>query len=156
MIIEHALTIHAPVAEVYRVSQDYAVRYLWDPFPEHIEMLNGATQVAIGTQVMVLAKSGLRMEVEFVQVRPPESAAIVMTRGPLFLQAFAGSWNFRADGDRKTQAKFRYSLKMKRWTLPMLSEKLAGLYFRHMVIKRLTGLQAYCEKARSLQDPTFT
>lgn len=156
MIIEHALTIKAPIAEVYRVSQDYTVRYAWDPFPEHIAMLGGATELAIGSRVLVLAKSGLRMEVEFVQVRPPESAAIVMRNGPFFLQAFAGSWNFRAEGDARTLAKFRYSLKMKRWLLPALSEKLAGWYFKRLVVKRLQGLQTYCENMALTHDPSGT
>jgi hypothetical protein len=81
-IIEYELTINAPPSDVYKSSQDYSVRYQWDPFPERIEFLDGATEVGIGVRTLVLAKSGLTMEVEFVQVAPPTTAAIIMIKGP--------------------------------------------------------------------------
>ncbi len=81
-IIEYELTINASPQFVYDVSQNYSVRYLWDPFPEKIELLNGATVIEKGTKVSVIAKNGLKMLVEFVQVSPPTTAAIKMLSGP--------------------------------------------------------------------------
>ncbi|WP_415890765.1 hypothetical protein ACMXYV_05495 [Neptuniibacter sp. SY11_33] len=90
--ITYSIDIAKPIDEVYAITQDYDVRYEWDPFPEHIEMINGATEIAIGTQVKVIAKSGLEMVVEFVQIKPPYVAAIRMIEGPIILRNFAGSW----------------------------------------------------------------
>ncbi len=150
MIVEYCLDINAPIEDVYRVSQDYAVRYRWDPFSERIEMLDGASEVKAGAQVRVLAKSGLAMQVRFVQVQPPETAAIVMTEGPVFLKMFAGSWTFRDRGNSSTTARFRYSLKMKPWALPLVSERLAALYFRKKIEQRLQGLKQYCEAEKGV------
>lgn len=144
-IVELERIVYAPVARVYEASQDYAIRYQWDPFPEKIELLGGAVDVAIGVRTLVVARSGLRMEVEFVQVSPPHRAAIVMVRGPLLLKTFAGSWVFKQVDPTTTQVTFRYSIQMKPWTLPKLSERLACGYFRRVVKARVEGLKAYCE-----------
>jgi hypothetical protein len=145
-VIQHELTIHAPQAEVYAASQDYSVRYQWDPFPEKIELLDGATEVAIGVCTRVVAKSGLRMDVEFVQLAPPARAAIVMTRGPAFIDRFAGSWVFKALDANTTQATFRYVITTKAWAVPPVSEYFAALYFRKVVRARLRGLKQFCER----------
>jgi hypothetical protein len=57
--VEFQLFIDAPVDLVYAVSQDYSVRYEWDPFPENIAFLNGATQIEAGVAVRVTAKNSL-------------------------------------------------------------------------------------------------
>ncbi|MFZ6647093.1 SRPBCC family protein [Undibacterium sp. TJN25] len=150
MIVEYSVEIDASIEDVYRISQDYSVRYLWDPFPEKIEMLHGEQEIRPGTEVRVLAKSGIQMEVRFVQCRPPEVAAVTMTKGPFFLSHFAGSWTFRARADVGTLARFKYSLKMKRWALPWLSEKIASFYFRRKIIERMSGLKHYCEQENTL------
>ncbi len=146
-IIEYELTINAPHADVYNASQDYSVRYQWDPFPEKIELLNGATEVEIGVRTLVIAKSGLTMEVEFVQVAPPTTAAIIMIKGPAFIQSFGGSWVFKPIDANTTKAKFRYSIKTKKWAIPPISEYIAALYFKKAVTARLSGLKKFCEKS---------
>jgi Polyketide cyclase / dehydrase and lipid transport len=143
--IEYEVTIHASPEFVYEVSQDYSVRYLWDPFPEKIELLHGATSITKGTKVFVLAKSGLKMEVEFVQHDPPTTAAIKMIRGPFFLQSFAGSWVFKPTDSGSTRARFVYSIKAKKWALPFITDRLASWYFSSAIRRRLNGLKAYCE-----------
>jgi hypothetical protein len=144
-IIEYELTINAPHTAVYEASQDYSIRYQWDPFPEKIELLGGATEVGIGVKTLVVAKSGLTMEVEFVQVAPPTTAAIVMTKGPAFIKSFGGSWVFKPITVNSTKAKFRYSIKTKKWAIPIISEYVASLYFKRAVKARLAGLKKYCE-----------
>ncbi|WP_298612805.1 SRPBCC family protein [uncultured Thiothrix sp.] len=137
--------IHAPLQQVYAISQDYSQRYEWDPFPESIQFLQGATEVAVGSQVYVLAKSGLKMVVEFIQVKPPEVTAIKMIQGPLILKAFAGSWIFKALPNGNTKAVFKYTIQAKSWLLPALSNKIIIWYFARHVRLRLDGLKRYCE-----------
>ena len=145
-LVEYELIINAPQAAVYAASQDYSVRYQWDPFPEKIELLGGATEVGVGVKTLVVAKSGLTMEVEFVQVAPPTTAAIVMTKGPAFIKSFGGSWVFKPITANSTKAKFRYSIKNKKWAIPIISEYVASLYFKRAVKARLAGLKKYCEQ----------
>lgn len=147
MLIEHSTLIAAPVEAVYAISQDYAVRYAWDPFPEHIALMDGATSIQPGVRAQVKAKSGLRMEVQFVQVNPPATAAITMTHGPVFLEKFAGSWIFKLHENGVTVARFRYMVKFRTWALPWLAEAVARLYFSRAVQKRLHGLKIYCESS---------
>jgi hypothetical protein len=145
MIVEFSLDIAIPVAKAYEVSQDYSVRYLWDPFPEKIELLDGVTEIAVGAKVCVLAKSGLTMEVQFVQLKPPTNAAIVMTRGPFFLSHFGGSWTFQPVSSMNTRVKFRYSIKLKKWMFPWILNAFVKRYFTRVVKARLLGLKTFCE-----------
>jgi len=145
--IECQLNIKAPIERIYEVSQDYSIRYDWDPFPDKIMLLNGATQIAKGVSVLVIAKIGLKMEVEFVQLSPPTTATIVMRRGPAILKSFAGSWVFKAISPTQTNVKFVYSIKTTWWSFPFFSERVAGWYFRSAVRLRLRGLKEYCEAA---------
>lgn len=146
-LIEYSLEIHAPVATVWRVSQDYAVRYDWDPFPERIDVVGGDAQALHrGTQVLVHSKLGMRMLVEFVQVSPPERAAIAMVNGPWFLSKFAGSWIFQEETSQRTIARFRYTVVTAPSWLRWLMEPAATFYFTQVVKKRLAGLKVYCER----------
>jgi hypothetical protein len=146
--VAHEVVIEASPEDVYQVSQDYSVRYEWDPFPERIELMHGATAIEEGGQVFVHARSGFTMEVEFVQVSPV-TTAIKMTKGPFFLEAFAGSWVFKPHGEYATRARFVYSIKARAWTLRPLSEPVMRWYFAAVVRRRLEGLKAYCERRAS-------
>ncbi|MES2824653.1 MAG: SRPBCC family protein [Pseudomonadota bacterium] len=143
--IEFQLNIQSPIEKVYEASQDYSVRYHWDPFPENIVLLHGATNIQKGVQVLVVAKNGLKMEVKFVQVLSPTTAVITMTKGPFFLKSFSGSWIFKSLSVRETNARFVYSIKTKWWALPWFSEFIAGWYFSKVIKARLSGLKIYCE-----------
>lgn len=147
-IIESRATINAPIDFVYQTTQDYSVRYEWDPFPENISVVSGdPNALSVGTQVQVKSKLGMGMLVEFVQVMPPERAAVKMIRGPWFLEKFAGSWIFQGTGQgERTEARFRYTIVAKPRALRHLLEPLAALYFSRVVDRRLAGLKTYCEK----------
>lgn len=146
-IIERRTDIAASADRVYRVSQDYAVRYQWDPFPERIEVVSGdPDRLRVGTRVLVRSKLGMRMLVEFVQVKPPGHAAVAMVEGPWFLAKFAGSWIFEAVAPQRTAARFRYSVVAAPAGARGLIEPLAARYFASMVERRLAGLKAYCER----------
>lgn len=145
MIIERHIAIAAPIEEVCRISQDYAVRYQWDPFPERIRLLDGEKKIKIGTKVRVFAKSGLQMDVQFVQLDSPNRAAVVMINGPCFLEKFAGSWIFRREGADETRVTFRYLIQVKAWAIPMIFGRFVAIYFSGVVKARMTGLKRYCE-----------
>ncbi|WP_028102030.1 type II toxin-antitoxin system RatA family toxin [Pseudoduganella violaceinigra] len=147
-VIERRVSINAPADLVYRVSQDYSVRYEWDPFPENISVVSGDPDVlAIGTRVHVKSRLGMNMLVEFVQLMPPTRAAVTMVQGPWFLAKFAGSWIFESDvSGTRTEARFRYMIAAKPAPLHLIIEPLALLYFSRVVSRRLAGLKAYCEK----------
>lgn len=144
--IEIQTLIKAPAEKIYQASQDYSVRYEWDPFPESISFLYGASKIEKGVFVSVTAKNGLKMEVEFIQVAPPTTVTIQMVKGPVFLKAFSGSWVFKSVSELEASAKFIYSIKTKWWSFPILSELVASWYFSKVIKSRLYGLKAYCEK----------
>lgn len=144
--LEFQTEIRASLAKVYEISQDYAQRYEWDPFPEKIEFLNGATEVEVGAKVKIIAKSGLKMVVQFIQVKPPELAAIKMLEGPKVLKVFAGSWLFKPLPNGHTKAVFKYTIQAQPWFLPKLTNRLMAWYFGRHVQTRLDGLKQYCEK----------
>ena len=50
------------------------------------------------------------METEYVSFNPPRTCAVKMTRGPWFLDRFAGSWHFDQVEPGATRVSFRYSL----------------------------------------------
>lgn len=146
-IIERSIEINAEINLIYQVSQDYGVRYEWDPFPEKIAIVgNAGTALQIGTQVEVHSKLGMSMIVEFVQLMPPERAAVTMIKGPWFLEKFAGSWIFNRTGDKQTLARFRYTIIAKPAYLRILIEPIAALYFARVIQHRLSGLKTFCEK----------
>lgn len=147
-IVESRVTINAPIDFVYRTSQDYSVRYEWDPFPENISVVSGdPNAVAVGNRVQIKSKLGMDMLVEFIQVMPPTRAAVKMISGPCFLGKFAGSWIFQEDSSgAKTEARFRYTITARPKYLRLLIEPVAKLYFSRVVSKRLAGLKAYCDE----------
>lgn len=148
--IEQQIAINCPLEKAYEISQDYSVRYDWDPFPERIEFLDGATEVRIGARVNVIAKSRLRMIVEFIQISPPHLAAVKMIKGPFILKSFSGSWVFKSLPDDTTLVTFKYNLKAKKWAIPLITNKLLNWYFSSKVKARLFGLACYCEAAHKM------
>ncbi|MFZ4508159.1 MAG: type II toxin-antitoxin system RatA family toxin [Fimbriimonas sp.] len=143
-VVEHQVTISRDPAYVYRVSQDYDIRFDWDPFLEKLEVVRGsADDPQIGTQVAVRSRLGMKMVVEFVQIDPPERVAVKMVSAPGLIAKFAGSWNFRPIGEA-TEVTFRYVFTM--GPFARLTTPIAIAYFRRVVRKRLAALKSYCER----------
>ena len=154
-LVEKSIQIDAPVELVYQVSQDYEVRYEWDPFPERISVVAGSPQgLCVGTQVLVRSKLGMEMLVEFVQVAPPFRAAIKMIRGPNLIEKFAGSWIFEPIGEISTVARFRYSISTRPAWLAWMGNFIAILYFSRTAERRLAGLKRYCESISHSREST--
>ena len=145
-IIEESITIDAPAAGLFALSQDYGLRREWDPFTGDMRFLDGATAASRGVRVWFRARNGLVMEVEFVSVRPPRSVAMKMLRGPGFLKRFAGTWLFVPQADGRTRVTFRYSFEPRwRWLAPVVSPIFAWT-FRRQLRARLRGLKRGAEE----------
>jgi Polyketide cyclase / dehydrase and lipid transport len=145
-IIEYTADIPLPRAQVYQISQDYSVRYDWDPFPDQLTMLDGSDySPRIGGQVYIRSKLGMAMTVEFVKVNPPHNAAIKMVSEFWPLEKFAGSWLYEEIDEDNTRVRFRYLVKVRGFIFKPFIEWLAAAYFSKVTRKRLLGLKGYCK-----------
>src|SRR5262245_20281122 len=113
---EHSTLIQATPEELFALTQNYPRRLEWDCFLRQATLLNGAVESGVGVCAYCVARSGLAMETEYVSYKPPQVAAVKLTRGPWFLERFAGSWRFREEGPGQTRVSFRYHLRARpRW-----------------------------------------
>jgi Polyketide cyclase / dehydrase and lipid transport len=144
-IIEYSVDIPLPGDLVYQITQDYTVRFEWDPFPEDLVMVDGADYTPrIGRLVYIRSKLGMAMTVEFVQVNPPHNAAIKMVSGFWPLEKFVGSWIFEEIDNDNTRVRFRYLVKVRGFIFKPLIEWVAVAYFGNVTRKRILGLKGYC------------
>jgi ribosome-associated toxin RatA of RatAB toxin-antitoxin module len=144
-IVEGSVLITAPAAELFALSQDYALRREWDPFVREMRFLGGAREAGKGVRVWVRAWTGLTMEVQFTSFHPPASVAMKMLHGPWFLGRFAGTWLFRPHSGG-TEVTFRYFFTARwRWLRPLLDPLMAWV-FRRDVRARLRGLKRGAEE----------
>lgn len=142
MRVEASIVIRAPAEAVFRLSQDYAARLSWDPFLRRADLLGAAP--APGVRSWCVSRCGLGMETEYVSYRPPDVAAVRMTKGPRALRRFAGTWAFRECAPGITEAKFIYSVEMAALLAPCTP--LVVLLFNYEMKKRLQALKATCER----------
>lgn len=126
--------------DLFRLSQDYGERLIWDPFPDDYTFLNGS-DVKEGTQLEVIDKSGRSMIVEYVSFRPPYVVAIKMISGPWYIREFAGSWAFKKIDADTTKVIFKYNIKPRFGFTAFILEWV----FRRYTIKRIDALKLYAE-----------
>ena len=145
MTFEHSILIHAVPDALFALTQDYTRRLQWDSFLQQAYLLHGATAAAVGVRAYCRARNGLGMETEYVTCTPPIVAAVKMTRGPWFLESFAGSWRFHEEAPGQTRVFFRYHVRAwPRWLAPLLTPLLAWVFARDTQ-KRLTALKVAVE-----------
>jgi ribosome-associated toxin RatA of RatAB toxin-antitoxin module len=149
-VVEASIEISTPRDKLFALSQDYYLRKEWDPFVRELLFLNGAKEAANGVTVLVKAKNGFEMKVEYIMVQPPERVAVKMIEGPKLFTYFAGSWYFEAITPEKTEVNFRYNFQT-RWPLlrPVL-DKIIGLIFQRDIRKRLLGMKKAVETTNIL------
>ena len=123
------------------MSQDYRRRLEWDPFLSTADL--SAAEPAVGVQARCVSKLGIGMTVEYVSFRPSEVAAVKMIRGPLVLESFAASWNFRSLGSDRTKVIFQYSFRVRPYC--RVVEPLLRLYFEREMARRLRALKVSSE-----------
>jgi hypothetical protein len=86
------------------------------------------------------------METEYVSFNPPRATAVKMTKGPWFLDSFAGSWCFEEIVPGQTRVYFRYNLKARpRWLGWVLTPPF-GWAFARDTHQRLLALKRAVEK----------
>ncbi|HKQ73456.1 MAG TPA: SRPBCC family protein [Blastocatellia bacterium] len=145
MTFEHSILIRAPARELFALTQDYSRRLEWDCFLKAAYLLDDAPRAGIGVRANCVARSGLAMETEYISFNPPEVAAVKMTRGPWFIESFAGSWRFHEETREQTRVYFKYSVRARpRWLAPLLSPVLAVVFARD-TRKRLAALKSAVE-----------
>ena len=146
MTFEESVLIDAPASELFRLSQDYGRRLEWDPFLRSATLVGGAREPGVGVRALCVSRIGWAMETEYVSFNPPRATAVKMTRGPWFLDGFAGSWRFEEIGQGRTQVGFRYSLQARpRWLSWLLTPILTRAFARD-TRNRLDALKMAVER----------
>jgi hypothetical protein len=151
-VFERSLVIRGRPADLFALTQDYAVRLRWDPYLREARLLGSATRPAKGVRAWCVAKSGLGMETEYVSFNPPRVAAVRMTRGPAILSSFAGSWRFGEVGPDRTRVAFRYHLAARPRWLRWLFDPLLQISLARDTDRRLQALRHAVERTNILHD----
>lgn len=149
---EEAIVIKSTPSALFRLSQDYDRRLEWDTFLRSAKLQGDAHDAGIGVRAVCVARNGWAMETEYVSFNPPRTTAVKMTRGPWFLDHFAGSWHFDEAGPGHTRVSFRYSVQARpRWVAWLLLPTLARAFARD-TRRRLQGLKDAVERRGILAD----
>lgn len=156
MTFEHSILIRGTARQLFALTQDYSRRLEWDCFLKQASLLDGAKVAGLGVQARCVAKSGLAMDTEYVSFHPSTVAAVKMTRGPWFIESFAGSWRFEEAPVGQTRVFFRYHVRAQpRWLAALLTPLLAWQFARD-TRKRLAALKTAVEERGLLNEPQET
>jgi hypothetical protein len=129
----------------FALSQTYGeVRYRWDPFVHHQELLDGASRAGRGVQTLTRSKHRLTMISEYQSFRPPTHVGMKMTKGPWFFQSFSGGWNFVETSPNETAVVWRYNFVCRpKWMRP-ISHRLGMLMLQRDIDRRLRAFKEAC------------
>jgi ribosome-associated toxin RatA of RatAB toxin-antitoxin module len=146
MTFEHSILIAADAAPLFWLSQDYRRRLEWDPFLRSACLIGDAREAGVGVRALCIDKSGTSMETEYVSFNAPRAVAIKMTRGPWFIDSFAGAWRFEEVEPKLTRVSFRYSVAASpRWLSWLLTPILSRVFARD-TRRRLQALKGAVEE----------
>ena len=146
-VVEESLQIRAPQQPLFDLAQDYQLRLRWDPFLRDMRFLHDAREAAVGVHVWVKAWTGLTMVVEYVTLDRPETVAMKMVEGPVFLRRFAGSWRFHPGPGGSTEVIFRYVFETRWPWLQWLLDPVIRWVFARDIRERLRGLKRGAEES---------
>jgi hypothetical protein len=79
--------------------------------------------------------------------KPPSTAAVKMTRGPVFLASFAGTWRFSDAGNGRTRVPFKYFYRL-RWPFGIFAERIDRA-FGGETAARLDALRAFVSSTKA-------
>ncbi|MEW6738000.1 MAG: SRPBCC family protein [Acidobacteriota bacterium] len=142
---EYSIEIHADRYKLFYLTQDYQRRLEWDPFLKQAILKDGAIKADIGVRAWCVAKNGLAMETEYISFEPPVAAAVKMTKGPIILSSFAGSWRFDEISSEITKVTFRYHLKAWPLWLNLILNPILQHVFSRDTVNRLIALKRAVE-----------
>ncbi|RMX01380.1 SRPBCC family protein [Allofranklinella schreckenbergeri] len=141
MRIQTHIDIAASAATCFDLSQDYALRPLWDSLTPHARPATAAD----GTRVAHCpAPLGMAFDVAYVSFQRPRVAAFRLLRGPWLFAALAGSWRFVPDGPGRCRVHFTYHLRLHR-AVAWLLTPLVGRYVQRQSRQRLRALKRLAE-----------
>lgn len=141
--VESSIIIDAPIDQVFALSQSQGeLRYRWDPFVRHQELMHGATTPAKGVQTLTKSRHGLEMISEYQSIRPPTQVGMKMVKGPWFFENFAGGWNFKALDDDRTEATWRYVFSCRPAWLQPIAHRIGTWYLGRDIDRRLASFAA--------------
>ena len=130
--VEYSEILPGTPEPLFDLTQDYAQRPAWDPFPKGYDFLPPANGPGKGAALVVHARNGRSMTVRYVSYNRPRAAAIEMIDGPWFIARFAGTWLFEAVGDTHTRVSFKYHvLAGPRWLAWLIQPLLLRSFRRH-------------------------
>jgi hypothetical protein len=151
---DDSILIAAEPAALFRLSQDYDRRLDWDVFLKSARLLNDAEEAGVGVRALCVDRNGTPMETEYVSFNPPRAVAIKMTRGPWFLESFAGSWRFEEVSPGRTRVSFQYSLRARPRPLSWLMNPILARVFARDTRRRLHALKEAVEQRGLLDQAT--
>lgn len=117
----------------------------WDPFGTRIYCIHCKENVTQGNRQKIISWHRQSMIVEYIHVSAPSTVAMKMLKGPYYLKKFAGTWQFKKEGNNKTLACWYYYLqaaKKFRYLEPFMM-----IYFKWESRRRLNALARLCEQA---------
>ena len=153
MTFNQSIVIDADPAALFRLTQDYDRRLEWDPFLRSARLIGDAREPGVGVRALCVAKNGWAMETEYASFSPPWVTAVKMTRGPWFLERFAGAWHFEEIAPGRTRVDFRYGLRVwPRW-LSWLLTPIVSRVFAQDTRNRLRALKETVEQRRAFDVP---
>ncbi|MEJ7844166.1 MAG: SRPBCC family protein [Acidimicrobiales bacterium] len=143
--VEASVVVEVPVEVAFAVSQTQGeVRYRWDPFVRHQELLDGATVPARGVRTRTRSRHGLGMVSEYVSFRPPTQVGMKMVSGPWFFRTFSGGWSFAALDDGRTEATWRYTFSCRPAFLRPVAEAIGRRVLGRDIERRIAGYARGC------------
>jgi ribosome-associated toxin RatA of RatAB toxin-antitoxin module len=144
--VNESILIAASPATLFRLSQDYSRRLEWDPFLRSASLIGDASEPGVGVRALCVDKNGTAMETEYISFNPPRAVAIKMTRGPRYIETFAGSWRFDEVEPGRTRVSFHYTLHARpRWLSWLLTPILSRVFARD-TRRRLRALKEAVEQ----------
>ena len=136
-----SMEINARQSALFALTQDYSRRLEWAPYLREARLVGNAREAGVGVKAWCVARSGLGMETVYLSYKPPQTVAIQMTRGPWFLQRFAGSWEFEEVSPLQTRVTFRYNVLARPAWLRSIAHPLLKMVFARDMRQRLYALQ---------------
>jgi hypothetical protein len=140
---EASVHIHASPEAIFSLTHDYARRLDWDTLLREARLLNGAREAGLGVESLCVGRGrllGLAVRSAYVAFRPPELAAVKMTRGPWLFRRFAASIRHEREGSG-TRVVYRGQVVTRPTFLRFLVEPLVARVFARETRRRLEALR---------------
>lgn len=145
--VEATTFVPVPPAVAFALSQTQApLRYRWDTFVRHQELMGGAERPDVGVQTFTKSRHGLRMVSEYQSFKPPRQVGMKMVKGPWFFAKFGGGWSF-AEAAGGTDVTWRYTFAVRPAWLAPIGDRIGSWLLQRDIERRLAGYAAAVDDA---------